>query len=297
MDRKEDYLIKVKHAYQRYQDKKGKSFTVLNDINLHIREGEFVTVVGPSGCGKSTLMRLILGSELPKAGTVHIDGKPVKRPDPSRGIVFQKYSLFENRTVKQNVMFGLELGEFNLVQRLSNALFPSQRLKTFEQMADQYIDRVGLSSNADKYPHQLSGGMRQRVAIAQAMILNPKILLMDEPFGALDIGTREQMQVFVLEQWEKTKQTILFITHDLEEAIFLGTRVIVLSQYFNNADPYGGAKIVKDTAIDWPHPRPTEFKKTKAFRELMAAIRHEGLNPEHLQDIENFDLSHQDAVK
>lgn len=288
------HLINISNTVQQYTNKEGENFTVLNNINLKIRNGEFVTLVGPSGCGKSTLLRLILGSEQPYSGTVSIDGEVVKEPNRDKGIVFQKYSLFESKTVKQNIMLGLELEEFNLFSKFFAKLKKDVRIKAFEDKALEYLQRVGLEKSADKYPHELSGGMRQRVAIAQAMIMEPKMLLMDEPFGALDIGTREQMQTFLLEQWEKTNQTVVFVTHDLEEAIFLGTRVIVLSQYYNGGDQ--GAKIVKDFEVPWKHPRSTEVKKTKEFRDLLNEIRHEGLNPEHLQSIKDFDLSHKDSL-
>lgn len=288
------HLITISDAIQQYTNKEGKDFTVLNNINLNIKKGEFVTLVGPSGCGKSTLLRLILGSELPYSGTVKVDGEIVKEPNRDKGIVFQKYSLFESKTVKQNIMLGLELEEFNLFSKFFAKLKKDQRIKAFEEKALEYLERVGLKNSADKYPFELSGGMRQRVAIAQAMVMEPKLLLMDEPFGALDIGTREQMQTFLLEQWEKTNQTVVFVTHDLEEAIFLGTRVIVLSQYYNGGDQ--GAKVVKDFEVPWNHPRSTEVKKTKEFRDLLNEIRHEGLNPEHLQSIKDFDLSHNDSI-
>ena len=140
--------------------------------------------------------------------------------------------------------------------------------------------------------------MRQRAAIAQAMVMQPEVLLMDEPFGALDVGTREAMQVFVLEQWQQEQQTIIFVTHDLEEAIFIGSRIIVLSHYYSNDDgsPAIGSKIVKDVPVSWPLPRPTDVKHTKEFNELMISIRREGLDPDYLQHIREFDLSHEDAA-
>jgi NitT/TauT family transport system ATP-binding protein len=165
----------------------------------------------------------------------------------------------------------------------------------FREEADYFLDKVGLLEHADKYPHQLSGGQRQRVAIAQAMIMKPKILLMDEPLGALDVGTREAMQIFIQQLWGQTEQTILFITHDLEEAIFMGTRLIVLSQYYKDGGK-NGSKIVEDIKIPWPQPRPTTIKHTKQFNDIMEGIRHAGLDPSHLNDITEFNIQHEDAL-
>ncbi len=294
---KQPHIIQLQDVVKKYNDRKtGIPFTVLDNLNINISPGEFVSVVGPSGCGKSTMMRLILGSEQPTSGQLLIDGSPIEGPHRDRGIVFQRYSLYENRTVRDNVMFGLELEEFNLYTHAFHRWFKTKKYSHFKEKADEYLDRVGLLNDGDKYPHQLSGGMRQRVAIAQAMIMKPKMLLMDEPFGALDVGARESMQVFLLEQWKKTKQTILFITHDLEEAIFLGTRVLLLSQFYDKS-PDGGAKIVKDIDVTWDHPRPTSVKKSPEFRELLAEIKREGLDPDHLQSIDEFDLAHGDSVK
>ena len=292
-----DYIINLENVFQRYSNQQGQMFTVLNNINLKIRRGEFVTMVGPTGCGKSTLLRLILGSELPKEGKVLVNKNEVVEPDRNRGVVFQRYTLYENRTVRQNVMFGLELETFTLLEPYYAPLRSRQKRLEFRGLADEYLNRVGLLKHADKYPYQLSGGMRQRAAIAQALVMKPEVVLMDEPFGALDIGTREEMQVFVLEQWEKEHQTIIFVTHDLEEAIFIASRIVVLSQFYstNEGEMISGSKIVKDVNVEWPHPRPTEVKHTKDFNELMESIRREGLDPEHRQHIEEFDLSHHDA--
>lgn len=293
-----NYLIKLDGVHQRYPDKQGRMHTVLNDINLRVMPGEFVTMVGPTGCGKSTLLRLILGSEQPAEGRALVNDVEIHEPSRSRGVVFQRYILYENRTVQENVMFGLELEEFRLLEPYYAPLRCRRKRRAFQERANEYLECVGLLAHADKYPYQLSGGQRQRAAIAQAMVMQPAVLLMDEPFGALDIGTREEMQVFVLEQWQREQQTIVFVTHDLEEAIFLGSRVIVLSPYYSEDDGTQayGAKIVKDVQVPGEHPRPTEFKHTKLFNELMADIRHEGLNPHYLQHINNFDLSHKDAA-
>jgi NitT/TauT family transport system ATP-binding protein len=286
------YIISLKNASQQYDGR-----IILDGINLQIRKGEFVTVVGPTGCGKSTTLRLILGAELPSHGEVTINGETLDRPNRDRGIVFQKYSLFPHKTVRENVMFGLELELFNLFDPIMRTRKWMQKRKEFRREADVYLERVRLIEHADKYPNQLSGGQKQRAAIAQAMIMKPQVLLMDEPFGALDEGTREEMQVFTLEQWKETQQTVLFVTHSLEEAIFMGTRLIVISQYYKHENGQEGAKIVKDVEIPWPHPRSTKIKNMTAFKDLMEAIRYEGLNPLHLQNIGNFDLSHKDSIR
>jgi len=272
--------------------------TVLNGIDLTVRDGEFLTIVGPTGCGKSTFLRLILGSDRPTEGSVTVNNLEVTGPDRDRGVVFQRYSLFPNMSVEKNVMLGLELEEFSLHSLIFRPFHCRKRRCEFRDRANEYLDRVGLLKHKDKYPYELSGGMRQRAAIAQAMVMKPEILLMDEPFGALDIGTREAMQVFVLEQWLRDHQTIVFVTHDLEEAIYLGTRIIVISPYYleDDGSPGEGSKIVKDVKIPWSHPRPTGVKHTKEFNEIMKAIRKEGLDPEYLQSIEEFDLSYEDGV-
>ncbi len=290
-DRK--YVIELQNVYQQYGDR-----VILNDISLRIRKGEFVTIVGPTGCGKSTMLRMVLGSERPSKGIASMEDKLIKRPDRRRGIVFQKYSLFDFMNVRDNVMFGLELEHFNLADNYIRKILPflyRKKLKVFREDADHFLSKVGLLEHAEKYPHQLSGGQRQRVAIAQAMIMRPGILLMDEPLGALDVGTREAMQVFIQELWGQTSQTILFITHDLEEAIFMGTRLIVLSQYYKGGG-LSGSRIVQDIKIPWPQPRPTTIKHSKLFNDIMEGIRHVGLDPASLRDINEFNIQHEDAV-
>ena len=291
IDRK--YVLELFNTFQEYSGR-----IILNDISLRIRKGEFVTIVGPTGCGKSTMLRMVLGSERPSQGIAAMEENLIKRPDRRRGIVFQKYSLFDFMNVRDNVMFGLELEQFNLADNYLRKIIPflyRKKVKKFRDEADHFLEKVGLLEHALKYPHQLSGGQRQRVAIAQAMIMKPQILLMDEPLGALDVGTREAMQIFIQELWGQTEQTILFITHDLEEAIFMGTRLIVLSQYYKNGGQ-DGSKIVQDIKIPWPQPRPTTIKHTKQFNDIMEGIRHAGLDPTHLHDINEFNIQHEDAL-
>ncbi len=203
--------------------------TVLDRINLQIEEGEFVCVLGQTGCGKSTLLRLILGSEHPSAGQILIDGKEHKQPGRTRGYVPQKYSLFPDKTVLDNITFGAEVSEFDLLGRLTPAYY--RRRKELRAQALGYIRRIGLrESDGTKYPDQLSGGMQQRVAIAQALMTGPRILLMDEAFSALDPGTRRGMQELIRKLWQTTGTTILFVTHNTHEALHLATRVIVLAK-------------------------------------------------------------------
>jgi NitT/TauT family transport system ATP-binding protein len=209
--------LEVKGLGKEFETAGGGSVTALRDINFKTHKREFVCVIGPSGCGKSTLIRILAGLETPSSGAVLLDGKEVRGPGPDRGMVFQGYTLFPWLTVKKNVMFGL-------VQ--------SGRARDIaEEEARQWIDLVGLTKFADSYPHQLSGGMKQRVAIARALANQPRILLMDEPFGALDAQTRAKMQAYLMEIWQNIDITILFITHDLDEAIYLADRILVLKAH------------------------------------------------------------------
>jgi NitT/TauT family transport system ATP-binding protein len=220
------------------------SHPVLSSIDLKIEEGEFVCLLGQTGCGKSTLLRLVLGSERPVAGRVLIAGIEHNQPDPTCGYVPQKYSLFPDKTVMSNITFGPEVSAFNLFTRLTPRYFRQRR--EFRQQAMQYIRRIGLQdADARKYPDQLSGGMQQRVAIAQALVNRPRILLLDEAFSALDPGTRRDMQVLIRQLWRGTGVTLLFVTHNTHEAVQLGTRVIVLTR----ETPHHGSHVAMDLAI------------------------------------------------
>ncbi len=210
----------------------GGSVTALKDVSFDVYRREFMCVIGPSGCGKSTLIRILAGLEDSSSGQVLLDGNPVSGPGPDRGMVFQSYTLFPWLTVKQNVMFGPRMA--------------GQKGAAVEGEARQWIDLVGLSRFENSYPHQLSGGMKQRVAIARALANRPRILLMDEPFGALDAQTRCQMQSYLLQIWKNLDITILFITHDLDEAAYLSDRILVLK-----ANP---GEV--DEIIEVPVPRP-----------------------------------------
>jgi NitT/TauT family transport system ATP-binding protein len=218
---------------------------ILAGISLDICAGEFVSIVGQTGCGKSTLLRLVLAEEMPCRGQVLVEGNPRKQPDRRCGYVPQKYSLFPDRTVLENITFGLEVTEIGLLGGFS----PAKRIRRQEFRAEAigYLRRMGLrESDACKYPHQLSGGMQQRVAIAQALIMRPKILLMDEAFSALDPGTRAGMQRLIKDLWRETGTTILFVTHNPREAVVLATRVIALGRTAGDED---GANIVLDLPV------------------------------------------------
>ncbi len=292
------YVIQIQNIYKQYPRKGGGMVTVLNDINLRVKAGEFISLVGPSGCGKSTLMRLLLGAELPTSGSIFIGGKKASGPNRDRGIVFQRYSLFPHLTVLENVMFGLELEQINLVTKWLWYFRYRRKRAQFIDEAMEYLRRVRLDGHADKHPHELSGGMQQRVAIAQALIMKPIVLLMDEPFGALDPGTREEMQLFLLQLWEKERMTIFFVTHDLEEALFLGERVLVLSSYYSAEQKDSeGSKIVIDKNITSASSNSTDSKYTPEFNVLLEQIRRDGFTESHRQQVADFDLSHPDSSR
>ncbi|KJR40211.1 ABC-type nitrate/sulfonate/bicarbonate transport system, ATPase component [Candidatus Magnetoovum chiemensis] len=278
-------ILHIQDVYKQYEGK-----TILNDIDLSVAKSELCTLVGPSGCGKSTLLKLILGQERPTSGNILIEGKPVGFADTHRGIVYQKYSLFPHLSVIENVMLG---------KKLTTGLFGLFRKRNeIKDEAVEYLRKVRLEEHYNKYPHELSGGMQQRVAIVQSLIMKPKILLMDEPFGALDPGTREDMQMFLLELWEDLKMNIFFVTHDLEEAVFLGTRVIVISQhYISEKTPNkGGSKIVADYPLQ-RIAQSTLAKSSAYYRDLIVQIRREGFEPQYLQHLEEFNLRHPDSFQ
>ncbi len=218
----------------------------LSHIDLDVSDGEFVSVLGPSGCGKTTLLRIIAGLDHPSGGEILLDGKMIDGPCPRMAMIFQEYSLYPWRTVIDNIAFGLEMKGVEKEQRREKAL--------------EFLELVGLVDFAGNYPFELSGGMRQRVAVARALAIDPQILLMDEPFGALDAQTRNMLQRELLEIWEKTKKTVLFVTHSVDEAIYLSDRVVVLT-----ARP---GTIREMVSIDLPRPRErtgTEFAKLRRY--------------------------------
>jgi NitT/TauT family transport system ATP-binding protein len=280
-----DIALHVHDVVKDYGEKR-----VLDGIHLKVAAGERCALVGPSGCGKSTFFRLILGQERPTSGEIKIDGVPVGPPSTDRGVVFQRYSLFPHLTALENVVLG---------KRLSTPFFEwLRRKKQFEEEAMAFLSRVGLDHAAEKYPHELSGGMQQRVSVVQSLIMKPKVLLLDEPFGALDPGMREDIQLFLLELWEQQPMTYFLVTHDLEEAVFLGSRLLVLSQYYTDDRGDGpevkrGAKIVTDLAISADRKAfPTMEKYSQNFNDLLIEIRREGFDPEYRQHVREFDLKH-----
>ena len=232
--------------------KEDQQLLVLDNINLHLDANEFVCLVGASGCGKSTLLKIIAGLEQPSAGTVSIEDELVLGPGADRGMIFQNYTLFPWRSVAENIGFGLELQGLTKVERRKQIAY--------------YLDVVGLTKFADAYPKQLSGGMKQRVAIARALANQPAVLLMDEPFGALDTQTKEQMQQFMRELWAQTQITILMVTHDVEEAIFLSQRIYVMG-----AHP---GCIKQEIAIDLPERRELALKLEPEFVQLKRQVVH-----------------------
>lgn len=283
---REHALLHIENLYKRYDDK-----LVLENVDLTVREGEFCAVVGPSGCGKSTLFRIILGQETASEGEVLIDGRPVGVPGPDRGIVYQRYSLYPHLTVVENVMLGRMLG--------AGLLTRWRHRREYREEAMSYLERVRLAAHADKYPHELSGGMQQRVAIAQALLRRPRILMMDEPFGALDPDTREDMQLFMLELWDQQRMTIFFVTHDMGEAAYLGTRVLILSQYYTDDRGQGatrGSRIVGDHLLS-SAINSTKVKNSPEFVRLTDEIRRVGFNPELLRHVDEFNLNHPDAFQ
>lgn len=236
-------FISVNNVWQTYDDQ-----VVLEGLNLSINEGEFCTLVGASGCGKSTFLRLLLGQEVPSRGQIMLDGKPlIGEPDASRGVVFQRYSVFPHLSVLDNVALGLELPRSPLIGRL----FGKAKREAREQAA-QLLHKVGLGHSLDKYPSQLSGGMQQRLAIAQALIMKPRVLLLDEPFGALDPGIRKDMHGLLLELWRETQLTVFMVTHDLSEGFNLGTRLLVFDKVRHDPHAPGayGARITYDIPLN-----------------------------------------------
>lgn len=246
----------VRSLNKSFKSKRG-SLLALQNINLTIHSNEFVCVVGASGCGKSTLLNIIAGLEEPTSGEILLEGQPIDGPGANRGMVFQNYTLYPWLTVAQNVEFGLKLQKLPATER--------------KQRVGYYLEIVGLSQFADALPKALSGGMKQRVAIARALANEPDILLMDEPFGALDAQTEEVLQEFMLQLWRQTQKTILMVTHDVEEAVFLAERIYVLSSH--------PGELKAEVNLNFEENRNLEIKMTESFqrqrREVLNLIRDE----------------------
>ncbi|MGO3210827.1 ABC transporter ATP-binding protein [Brachybacterium sp. AOP42-C2-15] len=238
--------VQVNHLTVRF----GENVTALDDVSLTLQHNEFLSVVGPSGCGKSTLLSVIAGLQDPTSGSVSVGGQEIDAPGRDRGVVFQGYTLLPWKNVRENVEFGLLDEKMSARERRSTAM---------EQLAT-----VGLSDFAEAYPNQLSGGMKQRVAIARSLAYKPRVLLMDEPFGALDALTRRSMQILLTKVWDEHRLTVLFITHDIDEAVYLADRVIVMS-------PHPG-RIASEHTVPLPRPRTREEMFAPEAQELSAKI-------------------------
>jgi NitT/TauT family transport system ATP-binding protein len=244
-------IIEIGRVSKQFQLQE-RAIHALSDATLSIAKGEFVCLIGASGCGKSTLLRIMAGFEQPSAGEALMWGKPIEGPDPSRGMVFQDYALFPWLSVRDNIGFG----------PASRGLAKAEVKTT----VDKFIELVGLQAFATAYPHQLSGGMKQRVAIARVLANDAELVLMDEPFGALDAMTRERLQDELLDIWQRTKLTVVFVTHSIEEAIFLADRVVVMTP--------GPGRIESDDRLDLPRPRDVASPEFNAVRRVLGAKLH-----------------------
>ena len=260
-----EVLISITGVHKEYKVEKGANVNALNGVTLDIEKNEFVCVVGPSGCGKTTLLNIIAGLETFDSGTVTMHGQPIVGPAPERGVIFQQYALFPWMTVRKNIEYGLKFipkqvqVEQTDASGKKNTVTVMQKFTAEEKrkLSDHYIKMVNLTGFENSYPKALSGGMKQRVAIARGYALNPEVLLMDEPFGALDAQTRAQLQEDLLKTWEKEKKTVFFITHDVDEAVLLASKVVIMS-----ARPGQIKEIVN---IDLPYPRTQATKLEEGF--------------------------------
>lgn len=243
--------LKIRNLSKYFTVPGNESISAISGINLEVHDKEFISVLGPSGCGKTTLLRIIAGLETATEGSVEIDGQAIHGPSPKMAMIFQEYSLYPWRTVLDNVMFGLELQSI-----------PKEEANS---KAREYLRLVGLEEFIDRFPYELSGGMRQRVAVARALAIEPKILLMDEPFGALDAQTRNNLQKELLDIWQKTQKTVIFVTHSVDEAVFLSDRIVVLT-------PRPG-HICEIIPIVFPRPRDrTSAESVKIRRHVLELI-------------------------
>jgi NitT/TauT family transport system ATP-binding protein len=247
-------VLELKNVSKTFVTPDGKVFQAIKNVNLQIKDepgrGEFRVFLGPSGCGKSTILNIVAGLYRPTSGEAFVRGREIVGPGPDRGMVFQSYSSYPWLTVLENVAFGLQLRGVGKAER--------------ERAARTWVEKVGLKGSEHKYPKQLSGGMRQRVAIARTLAVKPQIILMDEPFGALDVQTRMGMQNLINELWEEIESTILFVTHDIAEAVYLADTIHILSA--------GPGSVVDEVEIDLPLHRTEDLKRTSRFRELEVLV-------------------------
>jgi NitT/TauT family transport system ATP-binding protein len=259
--------LNIADVTMKFRTRRGAELVAIDDLSLEVADREFVSIVGPSGCGKSTLLRVVAGLVEPSSGEVLLNGRRIEGPGADRGMVFQSYTLFPWLTVQGNVEFGSRL----------KAMAAAQRAR----VAREYIEMVGLAGFEHHYPKELSGGMMQRVAIARALANDPDVLLMDEPFGALDAQTRIIMQELLVGLWQRTSKTIIFITHDIDEAIFLSQRVYIMT-----ARP---GRIKQTLDVNLPHPRSLDVLTSSAFttmkRAVLDSIKEEGLKALNLLEV------------
>ena len=244
-------IIQIDNLHKIFADKERGNFTAIERLNLRVRAGGFLAIVGPSGCGKSTLLQMIAGLDTITGGTIGFNSPGAAISSPTCGIVFQEYALFPWKTVQANIEFGPKMRKVSKEKR--------------REIAEKYIELTGLNGFESHYPHELSGGMKQRVAIARALANEPEILLMDEPFTAVDAQLRENLQQEILSIWERTKKTIIFVTHQIDEAIFLSDRLLVMS-----ARPGKIREIIDNTL---PHPRNQEIRTSPEFQKIERIVR------------------------
>ncbi|EKF64721.1 ABC transporter ATP-binding protein [Serratia plymuthica] len=254
--------LNVRNVSRIFTGPHGEQTQALLPVDYQVQENDFITILGPSGCGKSTLLRIIAGLDSPTQGEVWLDGQRVEGPGADRGMVFQSYTLFPWLTVEQNIRFGLQERGIGVAQQ--------------KERSDYFINKVGLRGFERHFPRQLSGGMQQRTAIARALANDPKILLMDEPFGALDNQTRVMMQELLLNIWEASRKTVLFVTHDIDEAIFMANKVAIFS-----ARP---GRIKTEVPVNFPHPRDYTLKTSPEFMAIKAQVTEE-IRSETLQSL------------
>jgi nitrate/nitrite transport system ATP-binding protein len=243
-------FLTIENLVKSYPNSNGGEFVVLDDINLTIGEDEFISVVGHSGCGKSTLLKIVAGLEKATSGSVKIQGKEIRKPGSDRMMIFQSYSLLPWLTVRENIRLAVD----EVLKNLSSA----EKIS----LVNQHIAMVNLTAAADKYPHEISGGMKQRVGIARALSIQPKMLLMDEPFGALDALTRGKLQKQVLDIWEQNRQAVMMITHDVDEAIYMSDRIVLMTN-----GPHANIGEILD--VPFPHPRDRhQLRESSEYYEL-----------------------------